>query len=91
MAAHGDRDTLSVSVTNHGLPIPPDSLQTLFHQVRTMRHSPGPGSSGLGLGLYIAQEIAAAHAGSISAESSAEATTFTLKLPRHQAMAGAAP
>jgi len=87
MAARGDGDTLSVSVTNHGAPIPPENLQNLFRQPPATRQPPGPGSSGLGLGLYIAHEIAAAHAGSISAESGSEVTTFTLSLPRRQAVA----
>lgn len=39
--------------------------------------------SGLGLGLYIAREIAVAHGGSITVSSSAEdGTTFDLRLPR---------
>jgi signal transduction histidine kinase len=38
---------------------------------------------GLGLGLFIAKEIAFAHGGTIDVESSAETgTTFTLVLPR---------
>jgi signal transduction histidine kinase len=42
-----------------------------------------PRSSGLGLGLYIAREIAVAHGGTIDfASNEAEGTTFTLRLPR---------
>jgi signal transduction histidine kinase len=89
MAARGDPDTLSVSVTNHGQPLSAEKLKTLFHQTPSSRNPPGPGSSGLGLGLYIAREIAAAHAGSISVDSGPEATTFTLKFPR-QGVASAA-
>ena len=90
MAARGDPDTLSVRVTNHGPPIAAEKLKSLFQQTPSSRNPPGPGSSGLGLGLYIANEIAGAHAGSISVHSVSEATTFTLKLPRHQDMAAAA-
>jgi len=41
----------------------------------------------LGLGLFIAREIAQGHGGSIEVESSDQATTFTLSIPR-QANAG---
>jgi signal transduction histidine kinase len=38
-------------------------------------------SSGLGLGLYIASEIARAHGGKIEVASSKEETRFTLHIP----------
>jgi signal transduction histidine kinase len=36
---------------------------------------------GLGLGLYIASEIARAHGGTLEATSSAEETRFTFRMP----------
>lgn len=38
--------------------------------------------SGLGLGLYIAREIAKAHRGGIGARSEQDETVFTVRLPR---------
>lgn len=40
------------------------------------------GSSGLGLGLYIAREIATAHGGAIDVTSNNDGTTFCVSLPR---------
>jgi signal transduction histidine kinase len=66
-----------LSVTNLGPPIPREILPRLFE-----RFAPGPGSSGLGLGLYIARGIAAAHGGSLEADgASGVGTTLRLSLP----------
>jgi signal transduction histidine kinase len=75
----GDRVVLAVA--NRGEPIPPEVVPRLFEPyVRPERKGPRPG---LGLGLYIANEIARAHGGTIRAESSLEAgTVFTVELPR---------
>jgi phosphoserine phosphatase RsbU/P len=40
-----------------------------------------PTQQGLGLGLYIASEIARAHGGKIEVESSVEETRFTFSMP----------
>lgn len=72
-----------LAVQNEGAPIPPDQLATLFQPLRQSSSAPlRPGSSGMGLGLYIAREIAVAHGGSIEVTSeAATGTIFTVRLP----------
>lgn len=78
----GDRVLLETS--NAGPPIPREVLPHIFEPGR--RGPAGRGrneSSGLGLGLYIVQQIVLAHGGEISVRSSAEeGTMFTVSLPR---------
>jgi signal transduction histidine kinase len=56
------------------------SEQDLMHIFEPFRRSKE--STGLGLGLYIVQQIAKAHGGRVDATSEAEYTTFTVELPR---------
>jgi len=77
----GSRDIV-VEVSNPG-EIPPDRLATLFEPFRREPRNPGGRSSGLGLGLFISQQIALAHGGDIDVASSpASGTTVTIRLPR---------
>lgn len=77
----GDPEHLRVAVTNRGKPIDPDMLPRLFQPY--CRGDDDLNRSGLGLGLYIASEIAAAHGGRIDVTSTAETgTIFTAVLPR---------
>jgi sigma-B regulation protein RsbU (phosphoserine phosphatase) len=67
-------------VTNQGTPIPESLLPHVFDP---FRRSADSSRQGLGLGLYIAQQIVLAHGGSITASSSSVAgTTFSVRLPR---------
>jgi signal transduction histidine kinase len=68
-----------VNAVNAGKPIPPATMARLFQPFS--RAADGPGA-GLGLGLYIAAEIARAHGGTLGVTSDATATVFTLELPR---------
>lgn len=81
-------EQVCVEVHNEGPPIPPNLLPRLFEPFK--RATPqGPPTSGLGLGLFIAQQIARAHGGHVEASSSQEAgTTFTVRLPRSVPVAG---
>ncbi len=73
-----------VYVHNEGRPIPEELLASIFNPFRRgERESRGPGTEGLGLGLYISREIVVAHRGTIEVRSSAvEGTTFQVLLPR---------
>jgi signal transduction histidine kinase len=64
-----------IGVSNKGAPIPAEAVPLLFTAFH--RGDVQPNEKGLGLGLYIAQEIARAHGGQIRVTSSVEETTFT--------------
>ena len=84
----GDERNVTVRVHNLGTPIPPAFMAVIFEPFR--RAVPEDGSPhGLGLGLYIVQQIVLAHGGEIHVQSNArEGTAFTMRLP--VAAAGAA-
>ncbi|HTQ03207.1 MAG TPA: response regulator [Polyangiaceae bacterium] len=72
-----------LSVHNDGV-IAPELLPTLFDPFRK-RGTTRSKSRGLGLGLFISQQIALAHGGSVEVESTAETgTLFTVRIPRRQ-------
>jgi signal transduction histidine kinase len=68
-----------LSVSNGGTPIPPLAMSRLFQPF--VRGAVMEDKQGLGLGLYIASEIARAHGGTLSATSNSVETRFTLRLP----------
>ncbi len=68
-----------LAVNNPGEPIPAERLAHLF---QPYWREPSSSQSGLGLGLYIANEIARSHGGGMQVTSTAEAgTTFTFSMP----------
>ncbi len=67
-----------LSVANSGAKIPEASMSRLFQPFS--RGEVKPGQQGLGLGLYIASEIAAAHNGKLSVISTDKETVFTLTM-----------
>jgi signal transduction histidine kinase len=77
--AHSGDNGFEISVTNSGKPIPADIVDHLFRPFS--RASVSSGQKGLGLGLYIASEIARAHEGSLEVASSPEETRFTFRMP----------
>ncbi len=68
-----------LSVANAGKQIPPETLCSLFQPFtrETVRSS----QNGLGLGLYIAAEIARAHGGALAVDSTPSETRFTFTMP----------
>jgi signal transduction histidine kinase len=87
-------DAVRVRVHNEG-PVPDAVLPTLFEAFKGMKGNSAEAKaarSGLGLGLFIAQEIARAHGGNITVRTSqAEGTTFEVVLPRRTLLSAVTP
>jgi phosphoserine phosphatase RsbU/P len=72
-------EQFELAVCNAGKPISAATMERLFYPFS--RGEVRPSQQGLGLGLYIASEIAKAHGGKIDVTSSPELTCFTLRMP----------
>jgi len=79
----GGKTEVVMEVANRGEPIPAALLPFIFEAFRQGRTDHSSRTRGLGLGLFIAQQIARAHGGSIGVTSTAgDGTTFRVRLPR---------
>jgi signal transduction histidine kinase len=86
LSLRGEEANVFIDIHNGGEPIPPGELPNIFdplirgsnaHHPRTNR----PGS--IGMGLYIAREVAKSHGGQIDVTSTPEnGTSFMIRLPR---------
>jgi len=79
IAAVSGNGEFKLSVANTGDKIPDAVLERLFQPF--YRGEAAPNHQGLGLGLYIAFEIAEAHGGSLGVTSTDEETIFNLIIP----------
>jgi sigma-B regulation protein RsbU (phosphoserine phosphatase) len=77
--AFEDGECFELSISNKGDPIPPAALDRLFQPFT--REDVRPSQQGLGLGLYIASQIAVAHRGHLTVASSEAETKFTFRFP----------
>ena len=78
--ASREADGVTIEVCNAGPAIEPALIKRLFDPLSSRKAQSD--NSHLGLGLYIAQQIALAHGGTVQAESSADAgTRFPVRLP----------
>lgn len=72
------------AIHNFGKPIPEEMIGVIFDPMkRHLSPASAPPLGSVGLGLYIAREVANAHGGMIEVTSAREETVFTVKLPRH--------
>jgi signal transduction histidine kinase len=79
LAAAGD--AVRIEVANRG-EMPPDVISHAFEAFHRGPDESGRKASGLGLGLYIAREIARRHGGEIALTSASGATHVAVTLPR---------
>jgi signal transduction histidine kinase len=90
LSATIDDTSVTVTVTNQGEPIPEASLANIFTPF--WRSSTSTARRGLGLGLFICDQIAKAHGGSLEVISSkSTGTIFAARLPIHARRAGPSP
>jgi len=86
LEATGGQHDLTITVLNHGAAVSADALELIFKplvQLMADGVDDNRPKTSLGLGLFIAREIAVAHGGTINVSSSAtEGTVFTARLPR---------
>jgi signal transduction histidine kinase len=66
-----------LAVTNYGVPISDKAMDNLF---KPYTRGDRPSQHGLGLGLYIASQIAQAHGGTLKASSNLEETRFVFEM-----------
>ncbi|WRH61807.1 MAG: HAMP domain-containing sensor histidine kinase [Fuscovulum sp.] len=75
-------DRILVEVEDHGVGIPPDSREKVFGRFTQVDSSDRRSHGGTGLGLNIAQEIMAAHGGTVTYTSKlGEGSTFVIDFP----------
>ena len=77
--ANAENGVFELSITNAGETIPSETVAKLFHPF--YRGSTKGPLQGLGLGLFIASEIARAHDGTLDVVSADGETRFTFRMP----------
>jgi signal transduction histidine kinase len=81
VAAIRGEDEVSVTITDHGLGIPPDAIPHLFERFFRAKNVTVAEIPGSGIGLYIVKSIVDELGGMISVVSEVnQGTTFTVRL-----------
>ena len=81
----GQADQARMSVQDFGIGIAPEHQQHIFERFYQVTGSDGNTFPGLGIGLYLSNEIVSRHGGHIVVESAPErGSTFTVSLPQAQ-------
>jgi signal transduction histidine kinase len=88
ISATGTQSSVRIEIHNKGAPIPESLRSTLFDPLSRGAAQQGTSrmSGSIGLGLYIAREIAKAHGGTLGlVASNQDGTSFAVDLPRRDA------
>jgi len=89
LSLRGETSNVSISVHNGGDPIPAGELARIFDPLVRGSSAEHPATNrhgSIGMGLYIAREVAKSHGGRIDVTSTVkDGTLFTIRLPREAA------
>jgi signal transduction histidine kinase len=86
LSARRDQKTIEITVTDSGIGIAPENLNKLFQPLVQLDASLARQYGGIGIGLALAQRLAALHGGGIEVQSElGKGSTFTLRLPLGEA------
>jgi PAS domain S-box-containing protein len=90
LSARAEGGQAVVQVSDSGIGIPPESLDTVFDMFTQVRGNMDRAQGGLGIGLSLVRRLAELHGGSVAADSAGrgQGSTFTLRLPLGGAAAG---
>ncbi len=87
LTVRGEASEVVIEIHNGGTPIPPGELSRIFEPLirgSSAEHPKANRPGSIGLGLYIARQVAMSHHGRIDVTSTdADGTAFTIHLPRH--------
>ena len=81
VSAQGSEQHVRIEVHNEGRKIDPARLEDIFEPLHRAPSEPPRAPGSLGLGLYIASQIAEAHGGRLEVHSDEAATRFTFLMP----------
>lgn len=82
VSTHKEGDFIAVAVQDFGMGIPKEEHDKIFERFFRVKEDKGKDISGLGLGLYISNEIITQHKGMINVESTVgKGSKFTFLLP----------
>jgi signal transduction histidine kinase len=86
-----EADTVCAEVRDQGIGVPAEDLPHLFQRFYRASNVSANNISGVGIGLYVVQEIVKMHGGNVTvASEEREGSTFTIRLPRIPVPLGAA-
>ncbi len=76
-----DRDCVVIEVADSGMGMPPEQLNHIFNRLYQIRNDQSPAVAGLGLGLFISQQLVKLHNGTLAVQSEpGEGSTFSFAL-----------
>jgi len=77
-------DTVTFSITDNGIGIPPESLKEVFAMFSQVKSAQDRSEGGLGIGLALAKGLVRLHRGTLeaSSEGTGRGSEFVVKLPR---------